>query len=60
MKISWKAVGDFFFELLKAIFTMYIVYVVVDPSNRSEYTLSALIGIMWYVLFIKGDFGEKK
>lgn len=60
MKINWKAVGNFFFELLKAILTMYIVYIVVDPSGRSEYTLSVLIGIMWYALFIKGDYGEKK
>ncbi|WP_310876929.1 hypothetical protein [Priestia megaterium] len=60
MKINWKAIGEFFYELLRAILTMYIIYIVVDPSGRSEHTLSVLVGIMFYALFVKGDYGEKK
>jgi len=60
MKINWKAVGEFFYELLKAILTMYIIHVVVDTSNRPENVLALIVGMIFYVLFVKGDYGEKK
>ncbi|WP_182006238.1 hypothetical protein [Priestia aryabhattai] len=59
MKINWKSLKTFPWELLKLMFSMYIVYIFADPNNHTDYILTGFIGFIWYTLFIKGDYGEK-
>lgn len=59
LTVNWKALGLFVIELLKLIFSMYIIYILVDPHSHSERVLSGLVGAMWYVIYSKGERNEK-
>jgi len=58
--VNWKSLKIFPWEVLKLIFSIYIIYIFADPHNHTDCMLTGFIGFMWYVLFIKGDYGEKK
>lgn len=60
MKVNWKSLKMFPLEVLKLIFSIYIIYIFADPHNHTDYMFTCFIGFIWYSLFVKGDYGEKK
>lgn len=57
--VNWNRLIWLTKEVLKALFTIYIINLLADPASGAEEKLTLFIGFMWYRLFVKSDYGEK-